>query len=89
MIIRDAKGNKADAHMYAPAYDQFTGRDRGEDLINDWFRVSGDEIFVSDVEYCIDYMRDWVNRVGDFGGEVDSPNNYREIVINGEIYSNW
>lgn len=88
MIIRDAKGNKADAHMYAPVYDKFTGWDRGVDLINDWFRVLGDVIFVSDVGHCIDYMRDWVNREGDFNGEVDPPNNYREIVINGEIYSN-
>lgn len=89
MIIIDAKGNKVDAHMYAPTYDQFTGWDRGADLINDWFRVSGDVIFVSDAGYCIDYMKYWVNCEGDFDGEVDPPNNYREIIINGEIYSNW
>lgn len=89
MIIRDEKGNKFVVHMYTPHYDQFTGLDKGEDLINDWFEVPEDELFVDDAQYCIDYMQDWVNCEGDFAGEEDAPNNYREIVIDGEIISNW
>ena len=89
MIIRDVNGKKVDVHMHAPHYDHFTGWDRGEDLINAWFLVSGDALFVSDVDYCIDYMIDWVHCEGDFDGEVDPPNNFREVTINGEIYSNW
>ncbi len=84
MIIRDNKGNRAEVHMYAPCYDQYAGWDRGEDIINDWFDASVDDLFVADVDYCIDFMKALVDADGE-----DAKNSYREVVINGEIYSNW
>lgn len=89
MIIRDAKGNKADVHMYMPYDDPWCGFERGCDIIGDWFEAACDELFVADVEYCLDYMRDWVDCKGDFADEEDADNNYREVFIDGEIYSNW
>lgn len=88
MIIRDDMG-KVEVHMYMPYNDPYTGWERGCDIIHDWLDSSEDEMYVDDIEFCLDNMQDWVERKGDFADEEDAPNNYREVVIDGEIISNW
>lgn len=50
-------------------------------------------IYVDDVDYCADQVKDWVDGINDFADEdglqVTQTNEYRLAEINGELYSNY
>lgn len=63
----------------------------GNDISADFFadaqaEYSGDTMIVDDVDYCVEYAKDWVDGTGDFYGSDDL---WRRAEINGELYTNY
>lgn len=81
-LIERSTGRTAEICMYIVDDDMMH---KSMDISSDFFDAQ--EMEVTDVDYCIDYVKDWVDGKGDFviGGDTG----YRMAEINGELYTNY
>lgn len=81
-LIEKETNRVAEIHMYIVDDDMVH---KSMDISADFFDT--EELIVTDVDYCVDYVKDWVYGKGDFviGGDMG----YRIAEINGELFANY
>lgn len=81
-VIEKKSGRVVEFHLYMLDLDNMV---RSNDIADDFF--AGTDGFVDDVDYCAEYVKDWVDSTGDFYGADDGL--WRKAEINGELYTNY
>lgn len=81
-LIEKNTGRTINVKMYIVDEDKVR---RSVDVANDFFE-SANDLEVTDLEYCIGMVKDWVDGRGDF---IDFCPFNRMAEINGELYTNY
>lgn len=95
-LIERNSGRIVDIIMYMMDEDKMH---HGNDISADFFAddkaeyIADGSMIVDDIDYCVDYAKEWVDGIGDFADEdgfhVTEKPGYRMAIINDELYTNY
>ena len=95
-IIEKNTNRAVDICMYMMDADKMHhGNDISADFLADEEAEYGFDgsMYVDDVDYCVDVVKDWVDGMGDFADEdgfhVTETSGYRMAIINDELVTNY
>lgn len=95
-LIEKNTGRVVNIIMYMMANDKMH---HGNDISADFFAddqaeyIADGSMIVDDIDYCVDYAKEWVDGIDDFADEdgfhVVQNTDYRMAVIDDELYCNY